>query len=240
MNKILNESSVSIAVRVAKGAALYRRIQEEKANDKRLAFDQYIGEQLEAAGESKTLLSDPYTREVLEKQFLPTFQYQESAQTISKLAAMQAEADAILPAHVASERWATGDCQCVLERIYDKRDMENTVQTFKALTCPAHHDLTTLEEVHDTIKKETLQRGALHRHLMENFEGVLTTKKAGINPETGKEYAPEMKEGVEIEFEWEGTGKNRVPKEKVKGAELSLAQKAAVKTFRDGAMKLIR
>lgn len=238
MNKILNESSVSIAVRVAKRAALYRRIQEEKANDKRLAFDQYIGEQLEANGESKELLSDPYTRDVLEKQFAPTFQYQESAETVSKIAAMQAEADAILPPHVASERWATGDCKCVLERIYDKRDMENTVQTFNAKPCAAHQGMT-IDEHHDTITKETKMRGALHRHLMENFDGVLTTRKAGINPETGKGHAPEMKDGVEIDFEWTGTGKNRMPVEKIKGADLNVAQKAAVKAFRDGAMKLV-
>lgn len=237
MNKILNESGVSIAIKVAKRAALYRKIQEEKANDKRLAFDQYLGDQIEAAGESKTLLSDKHVRDVLEKQLSPGFVYQESQETVDKLAALQAEADALLAPSIASERWATGDCKCVLERIYDKNDMENTVQTFNAKTCAAHEGLT-LEETHDTIAKETKMRGALHRHLMDNFDGVLTTRKPGINPETGKEHAPEMKEGVEIEFEWEGTGKNRVPKEKIKGAELNARQKEMVASFRMGGMKV--
>lgn len=231
MNKIINESGIKILARVAKRAALYRQIQEEKANDKRLAFEQYIGEQLEAAGESKQILNDPQARSLLEKSLQDSFVYVQSAESISKINALQEEADSYLPPNIASERWATGDCQCVLERIYDKNDMENTVQTFNAKPCAAHQGLTT-EELHDTIKKETKERGELHRFILENLVGTVSTKKQGINPETGKEYPLELREGIDLSFEFTGTGKNRSVQHKLKGIELNQIDSQKIISFR--------
>jgi len=67
MQKLVQYSDVEIMVRVAKRASLLRKAQEERANDIRLAFDEYLGAYLELNGLDKQVLNDTTARDFLVK-----------------------------------------------------------------------------------------------------------------------------------------------------------------------------
>lgn len=224
MNKLLPHSDIEILARVAQRRALNHKIQQEEINDYRLALDQYVAEQLDAAGIDKTLLSDNLSREVIFNSLKQNFVYTQTPENATKMANMRAQANSVLPDTIKSEKWSTGDCGCTVQRIYHK-DTPEDAQTFHKQNCSEHLDLN-IEELHDTINEETHRRGNMHRFLHENFQGILT--------ETAANGAIVDKAGNAIKFSWEGKGKERILVIDTPGVTLTNQQKKQITDFSTG------
>lgn len=218
MNKLLPYSDIEILARIAQRRAMNHKIQQEEINDRRLALDQYVAEQLDAANIDKTLLSDTLSREVIFNTLSSQFQYTKTPENIAKLANMKAQANAILPDDIKCERWSTGDCNCTVQRIYHKDTPENS-QTFHKVNGACHADLN-INDLHDTINEETHRRGNMHRHLHEAYVGIIS--------EIGPDGAIRNKNGVDIKFTWEGNNKERILVIDVTGAVLTTKDKGDI------------
>ena len=222
MNKLLPYSDLEILTRVAQRRAMNHKIQQEEINDYRLALDQYIAQQLDAANIDKTLLSNVLSREILFNSLKENFQYVPRPENIIKIDAMKSQANSILPDSIKGEKWSTGDCGCTVQRIYHKEDGPGSSQTFHAKNCSEHLSLL-IEDLHDTINDETFRRSSIHRFLNDNFVGIIS--------EIDASGVTKNKEGVDIEFTWEGKNKERILVVDVKGVVLSNQDKQEIVDF---------
>lgn len=185
MNKLVPFSDFEILARVAQRRALKHKIQQEEINDQRLALDQYIADQLDAANIDKTLLSDSLSREVIFNALKQNFVYTQTPEHITKISNMKTAVNEILSDSIKSERWSVGDCKCILQRIYMRNTPEDA-QTFHAIKCNSHEEIETIDELHDTINVEVRKRSLSH-FVIENIS-----------------------KDISVNFTWEGKNKHRI------------------------------
>jgi len=224
MNKLLPYNEFEIMARIAERKSLNYKIQQEEVNDKRLAFDQFVQEQMDINGIKKELLSNELSREVIYNTLMFKFKYIQTPENITKLANMKKEANEVLPDFIKSEKWSTGDCGCTLHRIYHK-DFPEDMQTFNHKNGANCHPDLGMEDLHDIVNEETHRRGNVHRHLHENYDGIIT--------ETDSNGQRKNKEGVDIKFTWQNKNKERILEVDVVGALLTSQQKTQIEDFSD-------
>lgn len=199
MKKIVPYTDIEILAKIAERRALNYKIQQEEVADKKLALDQYVAQRMDAANIDKTLLSDPMSREIIYEGLTQDFEYIPSSQHLQKIQQMKNKVEQILPSHIKAERWQPGDCGCTVQRIYDKNNTSD-VQTFHKKNGQNCHPDLGIEDLHDTIQEETLRRGKTHRFLIEQFEDIFMK----IDADGNKQFKDNL------QFEWEGTGKDRI------------------------------
>lgn len=233
MNKILQDNEIQILAKVAKRSALLRKAAEEEIWEKNKEFNVYLREQLEANGlNANEILNTPQARDVFVNTLAKSFVYVPTQEAVDRIQGIRDEAYALLPQTIQSEKWKPDTCGCELNAIYTKvngeADMEGR-QTFHSVICPDHQELT-LEETHDVVHEENKRKNLVYKHLVEEYEGVLSERKV---KEDGTPGALDFKDSVKYEWSWQGSGKNRVLNVNISGANLSKAQKDSVKAFGD-------
>lgn len=102
--------------------------------------------------------------------------------------------------------------------------------------CPFHSSIGEKKELYDVMLDEGKRCMGVKRILLgdENFPAVraITEKVSEVKRENGSDFK-DFREGVEYKWEFEGTGKDRVLKVRVDGANLSQAEKKQIKDLTD-------
>ena len=198
MKRVLPYSDKEIAIRVAKRAALNNRAAHVKHTAKtqagRIAARQ-------AARDAGLSLDD-----MLDEDIGPAIVQAFGVKTVAlsrddmvKIEELTQRAEEEIPSTIRSERWRPGDCGCEVERVYHAETPEES-QTFAAIPCAVHLGLS-LEELHDVLEAETVQRAELHQWLHDEFADDLMVQDSA----TG-EVAPRPSV---VSYAWEGSGKER-------------------------------
>lgn len=130
--------------------------------------------------------------------------------------------------------WKPDTCECLIEEIYNGKDIVGGGQVLEK--CLAHQNVPDNElygVLYSNPDGENKRKNQVFRILL-GYESVkgLGLEEAKTDPE-GNDVGLGLKKGIEYNWSFEGTGKNRVLKVDVKGASLSILQKAAIKTLCD-------
>lgn len=222
MRRLIQGTNAEILARVARRRALNGRIAREEHAQRRKALRRHIRARCEELGIDPALLDEEASRDALTRALADGFVYTPEPEDAAAVMALRTQAAAELADTIRSERWATGDCACVVERIYHA-DTPDDSQTFHAQPCAAHAGMA-LDALHDTLEDETLRRARVHRYLHEQHTDVLCT--------TGPEGETVERPGV-LSFAWEGQRRKRVLVVRLGAGLLSAAQRQAVVTFAD-------
>jgi hypothetical protein len=130
--------------------------------------------------------------------------------------------------------WKPDTCECQVEERHDTEiDGREAFTLSKVLKrCPVHEGLTD-EELWDTIfDKENKVKNQMLRVLL-GYEGLKLNLEESKKNTDGSNAGLGLKEGIEYNWSFEGTGKDRKLKVDIKGANLTQAQKTAIKTLCD-------
>ena len=130
--------------------------------------------------------------------------------------------------------WKPDTCECLMEEIYNGTEIVGGGQVLKK--CSAHTSVADNElygVLYSNPDGENKRKNQMLRILL-GYESVkgLGLEEIKIN-EDGSEGGLGLKKGIEYSWLFEGIGKNRVLKVDIKGANLSNAQKSAVKSLSD-------
>ena len=222
MRRLIQATDAEILARVARRRALNGRVAREEQQARRKALRRYIRSRCEELGIDVALLNDDTSREALTRALAQGFTYAPAAEDAAIIGALRAQSSEALSDSIKSERWATGDCQCVVERIYH-RDTPGESQTFHAIPCAAHAGMA-LDALHDTLEDETQRRARVHRYLHEHHSDVL----CAVGPDGEIIERPGA-----ISFTWEGQRRKRVLVVQLGAGLLDAEQRQALVAFAD-------
>lgn len=139
------------------------------------------------------------------------------------------------------QNWKPDTCACVVEEEYD-RDNPDAAFTCSAVIskCPAHSavsDANLYGVLYANSDGENKRKNKVHGFMLNNLSTLTEIKTS----ENGSSYI-EFKNGINVSWNWTGTGASRVLQVTVTGATLSNNQKAALTTFAEstfGAGKVV-
>jgi len=161
-------SDAEILARVAKRRAFKMQAQAAEREAHAKALDAHVRAKCAELGIGADVLEHEASREQLTRAFKGSFRPSLDLASAGKAAVHRMCAAQELPDCCKSERWATSDCQCVVERVYHC-DCPEDSHTFHAEPCAAHAGMSN-EELHDVLEEETRRRGGVHRWL--DAEGI--------------------------------------------------------------------
>lgn len=117
--------------------------------------------------------------------------------------------------------WSPDTCRCKIEEIYDGSTIVGGGEVLKK--CADHADLSD-GELYDTINSENTRKNLFRRLLL----GIDAPELQLGLEETKADGSKELIAGCEYVWSFEGTGKDRVLRAAIKGANLELSDKAAL------------
>lgn len=124
--------------------------------------------------------------------------------------------------------WRPDTCGCAIEELYEN---ETIIGGGQVITKCAAHDVVPDEELYGVLYAnpdgENKMKNLMHRALL-GYDGL----DLGVSEQKMSRHGDvvrELKEGIEFDWSFEGKGKNRKLKVGIKGKNLSVVEKAALR-----------
>ena len=209
MNIIIDLPASQIVEKIALRRTLNKKRDLINFDDKKSHFQKFLENYVKDNGLSQALLNSEDSKESLTLLIGDFYTYVESDDCKAKVAALNIEAEAMLPSNITSERWKPEVCGCVLHRISDNnlKYIKDSVQLFLFKSCQEHTGLSK-EELHETIDRE-LKAVSI---TLRTFLGMEDVKDLGFEEirvdEKGNESIV-LKPGIELKMTFDGLGKDR-------------------------------
>ena len=119
---------------------------------------------------------------------------------------------------VRTTQWSPDTCGCIIEYSWDDSVQDHTHELHRVIKKCEHHASLSDSEVWDTVNSENKGKNVAHGEMLA-VERISDAVPGG---------ARKFKEGVNFDWKFEGTGKNRVLKPSIVGADLSKVEEEVV------------
>lgn len=137
-------------------------------------------------------------------------------------------------------RWRPDTCACEINETYDTGtdtwDAEETYinpdgKVFNTYRCLAHEEITDAKELYGVLHKNPDGENRIKNELEAEFlkDNNIAQDVVGQDGNTIRQY----KNGVEFNWSFSGTGRNRLLNVGIKGAIVPKSRKDSIKTFSD-------
>ena len=130
--------------------------------------------------------------------------------------------------------WKPDTCECLVEEIYNGTEIVGGGQVIKK--CVAHQTVPD-NELYGVLYSNPDGENKRKNQMLRILLGYEDVKGLGLEEikfnDDGSMGGLGLKRGIEYSWSFAGTGKDRVLKVEVKGANLSVPQKAAIKALCD-------
>lgn len=214
MDKVLDHlSDTDVQIVIANTAAMNTEIGRVQRAAYNAALDAEVDRQMADA----KVKPSPAARKVLRSLVAQTFRrtYTLSAETQAEIQRVRDDAGDVLPAGILAENYRLDDCKCRLVQIKellgktaDGGHILGGIRTIKAEPCE-HHEGLTVEEVHDTYRRETAVRGSAYERVKALGNGMIALRKFREDGTLPDVEGTRQERGCRVGFTWEGAGKTR-------------------------------
>ena len=130
--------------------------------------------------------------------------------------------------------WKPDTCECEVEEIYNGTEIVNGGQVLSK--CIAHQSVSDTE-LYGVLYANPDGENKRKNQMLRVLLGYESVKGLGLEEtkknQDGSDAGLGLKEGIEYKWNFEGSGKDRVLQVEIKGANLTKAQKDAIKDLSD-------